>query len=283
MDRALSREKAFFERHGAYRPYSQKCGIPYLTRVLGHLLMSNIRAWLPRVRTDVSLLIQHLEQEQRKLGDPIEAEDPHAAGKQVLKLLSRYASNYCAMLDGQVHADAADGLLTQVLFGGARIQEHIRSRFFHAVENWMRTFTKEAHKTLPSEQILMALRNSSGPRPALFIPEAAFEALARRHVSELKELGQQFVRQIYDELRTVAEACKPRELLRFGDLQQRAVEVVQQMLWRAYEPCREQVVRMTEVELAFINTLHPDFVGADGAAAAVRGFEDLRQIGRAHV
>jgi hypothetical protein len=43
-------------------------------------------------------------------------------GQLLLKLLSRFASNFCDMTDGRVHADDADDLLTEQMFGGARMQ-----------------------------------------------------------------------------------------------------------------------------------------------------------------
>ena len=48
LERALSREKAFFERHPAYRAYAGRCGTPYLARMLSHLLMAAVKAWLPQ-------------------------------------------------------------------------------------------------------------------------------------------------------------------------------------------------------------------------------------------
>ena len=48
LDRALAREKAFFDRHPAYRLYAGRCGTPYLARMLSHLLMAAVKAWLPQ-------------------------------------------------------------------------------------------------------------------------------------------------------------------------------------------------------------------------------------------
>jgi hypothetical protein len=50
-------------------------------------------------------------------------------------------------------------------------QEVIRSRFFCATAEWLAAFQRNDPRILPDEEILMALRNSSGPRPTLFIPE----------------------------------------------------------------------------------------------------------------
>lgn len=274
IDKSLARERTFFERHAAYRSFASRCGTTYLARTLSHMLIAAIKLWLPRVRTELSLMMQYAEQQMRDLGRPVDAVDVAAAGQTVLRLLTRFAANFNDMLDGRVHADAGDDMLTQLLFGGARIQEHIRSRFFKAVDDWMRGFVNNAHTTLPSAEILMALRNSSGPRPTLFIPEQAFVALARRYIRTLKEQGRRFVQYIYDELRRVASQCQPTELNRFGDLRERAVEVVHDLLRRCYTPTQEMVDNMIDFELSHINTLHPDFIGAEGAMRAVQADAD---------
>ena len=46
---------------------------------------------------------------------------------------------------------------------------------------------------------------------------------------------------VYDELRRVTDMCEPPGLLRFGDLREKAVEVVQGLLRTAYAPTVEQV------------------------------------------
>ncbi len=120
-------------------------------------------------------MTQSSEQSLRDLGDPVDTAGGGGsdAGHLLLKLLSRFAANFCDMVDGRVHADESDDLLTEQMFGGARIQEVIRSRFFCATAEWLAAFQRNDPRILPDEEILMALRNSSGPRPTLFIPEQA--------------------------------------------------------------------------------------------------------------
>ena len=40
---------------------------------------------------------------------------------------------------------------------------------------------------LTSTDILTAIRNSNGPRPALFVPEVSFELLVKRQIRRLEE------------------------------------------------------------------------------------------------
>jgi Dynamin central region/Dynamin family/Dynamin GTPase effector domain len=284
IDRALMREKAFFERHVAYRPFAPRCGTTYLTRILSHMLLSAMKTWLPSVKTEISLMIQSAESQLRSLGDPVNPTDTSSQGQLLLRHLSRFATNFCDMVDGRVATgEEGDDLLTEQMFGGARIQEVIRSRFYCATAEWLAAFQHNNPEILPDAEILMALRNSSGPRPTLFIPEQAFVALVRRHIKSLRELGRKFVDSIYDELRRVADMCEPPGLIRFGDLREKAVEVVQALLRSKYTPTMDQVDRLVEIELSHVNTLHPDFIGADGALRQVAAEREARnRLGHQH-
>jgi hypothetical protein len=54
----LTRERAFFERHYAYKGQAGRCGTAYLTRVLSHMLFTAIRTHLPALRSQLSLAAQ---------------------------------------------------------------------------------------------------------------------------------------------------------------------------------------------------------------------------------
>lgn len=82
----LTREKAFFERHYAYRAMASRCGTPYLTRMLSHMLFTAIKAHLPSIRSQLSLAAQSYEQQLRELGDPVEAAGPREQGHLLLKV-----------------------------------------------------------------------------------------------------------------------------------------------------------------------------------------------------
>ncbi|CAB1322727.1 unnamed protein product [Coregonus sp. 'balchen'] len=73
--------------------------------------------------------------------------------------------------------------------------------------------------------------NATGPRPALFVPEVSFELL---------------------------------ELLRFPKLHDAIVEVVTSLLRKRLPVTNEMVHNLVAIELAYINTKHPDFADACG-------------------
>ena len=132
-----------------------RCGTAHLTRALSALLFGAIRAHLPALRSQLALTAQSVEQQLRELGDPVDAAAPAEQGHLLLKLLSRFATNFCDMIEGRVHADAGSDLLIDELFGGARIQEIVRTRFNQWTAEWEALMDSQ----LLDEEVLMALRN----------------------------------------------------------------------------------------------------------------------------
>ena len=47
---------------------------------------------------------------------------------------------------------------------------------------------------LTSMDILTAIRNATGPRPALFVPEVSFELLVKRQIRRLQEPSARYVK-----------------------------------------------------------------------------------------
>ncbi|KAK2713924.1 hypothetical protein QYM36_009721, partial [Artemia franciscana] len=78
----------------------------------------------------------------------------------LLQIITKFSSAYCSAIDG-----TGKNIETSELFGGARI-----SYIFH--ETFGKTLDCiNALSGLTQFDILTAIRNSSGPRPAIFVPE----------------------------------------------------------------------------------------------------------------
>ena len=60
---------------------------------------------------------------------------------------------------------------------------------------------------------------------------------------------------------------RPTELTRFPALRERLSEVVSGLLKRSVGPTQSMVSNLVKVELAYINTSHPDFIGGSRAVA----------------
>ncbi len=70
---------------------------------------------------------------------------------------------------------------------------------------------------------------------------------------------------MYDELQRIVAQLESKELLRFANLRERVVEVVNSLLQKCRAPTKTMINNLVAIELAYINTNHPDFVGGGGA------------------
>lgn len=79
--------------------------------------------------------------------------------------------------------------------------------------------------------------------------------------------GLQCVDLVFDELLRMAAQCETTELTRFPELRDRVVEVVNHMLRKCVGPTQMMISNLINIELAYINTSHPDFIGGSRAVA----------------
>lgn len=73
-------------------------------------------------------------------------------------------------------------------------------------------------KGLTQMEILTAIRNATGPRPALFVPEVSFELLVKRQIRRLEEPSLRCVELIHEEMQRIIQHCGTevqQEMLRY--------------------------------------------------------------------
>jgi len=103
---------------------------------------------------------------------------------------------------------------------------------------------------------------------ALFIPEIAFELLVKRQIRRLVDPSIQCAELVYDELqRIVNQICdnESKEFTRFNILREKILDVVGDLLAMSKSNTISMINDVLGIELAYINTAHPDFIGTKGA------------------
>jgi len=121
--------------------------------------------------------------------------------------------------------------------------------------------------------ILTAIKNTTGPRAALFVREESFETLVKSQIKRLEEPSLQCVELVYDELKRIVGQLELKELQRFANLRRRVIEVVHNLLNNCRDPTRKMINNLISVERAYINTSHKDFIGGSGAMSKM--FENM--------
>jgi dynamin 1-like protein len=148
---------------------------------------------------------------------------------------------------------------TSELSGGARILYIFQSVFVKSLEE------VDPCEDLTADDIRTAIQNATGPRSALFVPDVPFEVLVRRQISRLLDPSLQCARFIFDELVKISHQCMMKELQRFPVLQKRMDEVIGNFLREGLEPSQAMIRDLIEMEMDYINTSHPNFIGGTKA------------------
>ncbi|GAB5036089.1 dynamin like protein [Nannochloropsis oceanica] len=268
---ALRRESSFFKAHPVYRSLLKQCTTPTLTRMLNNILMHHIRDCLPEIKSRIQAMTMEVARELDALGEPTTELSRATLGGTMLGLLSRFASTFQSAVEGKGNfvtgreggreGGIVGGGETLELYGGARIN-YIFSEIFGKSLMGIDPFA-----TLTDEEIRTAICNANGTRPALFVPEISFDLLVKRQISRLEQPGLQCVDLVFDELLRMAAQCETTELTRFPELRDRVVEVVNHMLRKCVGPTQVMISNLINIELAYINTSHPDFIGGSRAVA----------------
>jgi len=260
----LKKEELFFRDHPVYsrdRSLLSTCGTSRLAKALNNMLMHHIRDCLPDLKSRIAHMMKDVQQELDALGSPIHNANRSSRGAALLKLLSKFANNFAAVLDGRGKPD--DKTFVTELTGGARISYIFTEVFANSL------LTVGPFDGLTDEEIRMTICNANGCSPALFVPEQAFDILVKRQASRLEQPGVQCVDLVYEELQRIAAQAEPTELTRFPILRDRMVEVVMNLLKRCVNPTQMMVSNLVKIEMAYTNTSHPDFIGGSRAVAGL--------------
>ncbi|ORZ37105.1 Dynamin central region-domain-containing protein [Catenaria anguillulae PL171] len=231
LEYARKREAQYFAAHPVYAGLPGKVGTANLARTLNMVLMAHIRERLPDLKIKLNALIQAKQAELATYGEgpgDLQGQSPQSL---VLRLITKYAADFNASVEGTNSTSA-----TTELSGGARLFHIFDQVFGHALE------TMDPVAALSVREIRTAMRNATGSRPALFIPEAAFDLLVKPQIARLESPS----------LRCV----EPRVL-----------DGVAELLKEHLLPTRTFVTTLVAIQRAYINTSHPDFIGGANAVA----------------
>uniref|UniRef100_A0A672SFR2 Dynamin-1-like protein n=1 Tax=Sinocyclocheilus grahami TaxID=75366 RepID=A0A672SFR2_SINGR len=242
-------EHAFLQKK--YPSLANRNGTKYLARTLNRLLMHHIRDCLPELKTRINVLAAQYQSLLSSYGEPVED-----MSSTLLQLITKFAAEYCNTIEG-----TAKYIETAELCGGARICYIFHETFGRTLES------VDPLGGLTTIDVLTAIRNATGPRPALFVPEVSFELLVKRQVKRLEEPSLRCVELVHEEMQRIIQHCSnysTQELLRFPKLHDAIVEVVTSLLRKRLPVTNEMVHNLVAIELAYINTKHPDFADACG-------------------
>ncbi|XP_047146365.1 dynamin-1-like protein isoform X1 [Hydra vulgaris] len=258
---ALEFEEFFFQKR--YPMLANRNGTKYLTKTLNKLLLRHIQHCLPDLKSRINVMISHYQQLLNSCGEPVV--DKRST---LLRLITLFASTYCETIEG-----TSKNITTSEICGGARI-----CYIFH--DTFGKTILKFDPLTgLTTKDILTAIRNATGPRPALFVPEISFELLVKRQIQKLEEPSLRCVELVHEEMQRIIQHSMSQvlEIQKFPQLKDRINEVVTALLQSRLAPTKTMVENLVQIELSYINTNHPDFSDGASVVSSMLAANDLRK------
>lgn len=259
----LATEEAFFRKKQRYQCVQHQCGIRFLGKRLNRVLHAHIREMLPDLRNHITRQVGELEQELTGYGDPI-VEQRMNQGAFLLHLLSKYTRNFADALDGKLAYNSFHDVPDR-LTGGARLHFVFHNVFAAGIMAF------DPFTGLSDGEIRTAIRNATGPKPQLFVPEVAFEMLIKRQIAKLEDPALQCVHLVFEELQQLAMQSEVLEMQRFANLREKTFEVAQGVMKRCLQPTNQMIMNLIQIELAHINVTHPDFIGGSRAISCAQG------------
>ncbi|KAL8553482.1 hypothetical protein ACS0TY_001973 [Phlomoides rotata] len=249
---ALIAEEKFFRSRPVYSDLADRCGVPQLAKKLNQILVQHIKTLLPGLKTRISTALVSVAKEHASYGEITESKA--GQGALLLNILSKYSEAFSSMIEGK-----NEEMSTSELSGGARVHYIFQNIFVKSLEE------VDPCEDLTDEDIRTAIQNATGPKSALFVPEVPFEVLVRRQIARLLDPSLQCARFIYDELIRMSHRCMVNEMQRFPVLRKRMDEVIGFFLREGLEPSETMIGHIIEMEMDYINTSHPNFIGGSKA------------------
>lgn len=246
---SLENERKFFLSHPSYSHMAERCGTGYLQRVLNQQLTNHIRDTLPALRDKLQKQLLSLEKEVEEFRH-FKADDPSRKTKAMLQMIQQLQNDFERSIEGSGNS----AINTAELSGGAKINRLFHERFpFEIVK--MECDEKELRR-----EIAYAIRNIHGIRVGLFTPDMAFDAIVKTQIDRLREPSLKCVDLVVQELGNVMRKCAER-MARFPRLREEIERIITSYIREREHLLKEQLLLLVDVQLAYMNTNHEDFIG----------------------
>jgi dynamin 1-like protein len=159
----------------------------------------------------------------------------------------------------------ARACLRAVWWGGALQVGGARINFiFHEV--YARALAEvDPLQGITAEKIRLSFRNSAGQNASIFIPESTFENLVKPQIARLKGPSLECAELVYQELMRMVFQCSRKDMKRFGKMVEAVTAKSESLLRTCLKHTRQMISDVINMEMAYINIHHPDFIGTLGA------------------
>lgn len=263
MEAARKSERKFFEDSVDYSDLADRCGTGYLEQVLNRLLMEHIRSCMPNLRHKVQTMLMEKNAELQGYGDnPTASESTMNAF--VLEVITKYLDYFDNLLKG--HADdEIEDINTVKSRGGARISRQFMDSFIPTIK------AQPGLANLTDSQLFFKMKNHAGLTVPLFTPHKAFDQILFGAIEQLRQPSIELVDDVVQILFDIHNEVEFMELTRFSSLADAIRGVVDDCIRSCVDPTIDYINGLIDNEKSFVNTIRPDFRGAQVVNAPCAG------------
>ena len=251
LDNQIQDEEEIYKEIDDYNDILNNLGIKNLTIKLKDLLTEKIKLSIPTIKENLNNIIFKKQKELKELGDEIILEDNEISMNTfLLSSVFKFTSKYKEFLNG----DIINSNLNKTYIGAAKISKIFNQKFINEI------LSIDPLENLKDEEILIVIKNTNGLRPSLFVPEVAFEILVKQQIKKLEEPGLLCIKKVYDELINTINSISLPEIIRFKKLDNKIKELLIGIIDKCIPEVNEMIKNLIKIELAYINSSHPDFL-----------------------
>lgn len=255
---ALASERKYFLSHPSYRHMADRMGTPFLQRKLNEQLTNHIRDTLPALRNKLQSQVLSMEKEVEEYKN-FRPDDPTRKTKAMMQMLTQFKADLLKNIEG-----TGSQVNTNELSGGAKINRIFHERFpFELVK--MEYDEKQLRR-----EIQVAIKNLHGIRTGLFTPDMAFEIIVKDQIQRLKQPTLNCVDLVVNEVTDVIRKCTDK-MSRYPRLREECERITNTFLRQAEQKAKDQLMLQIQIQLAYMNTNHDDFIGWAGAQQKAEG------------
>ena len=160
----------------------------------------------------------------------------------------KFSTSFSAAISGQ-----STNIHNHEIAGGAKIFTVFEKVFRPAIQS------QDILSGIKDIDILTAIKNASGTRPCLFVPQSAFENLISRQVRSFEPTCRDCVEIVYKEMKEIINVTANENITKYQRFKEAVIQSSTEIMNEYLTDTHRMVQDLIDIEADYINTSHPDF------------------------
>ncbi|KAL5256597.1 hypothetical protein ACHWQZ_G011744 [Mnemiopsis leidyi] len=280
IEKIIALEEDFFLAN--YPGFADRMGTEYLTTQLCDILISHLKKCLPILADKISVQQAYHRDILKDLG-----EEPTDPNQTMILLLSKFTDSIAKSIDGKfVYNVTRPGKklkpvkksMSTQLQASIKSEDEVKlvTEQTSAGAELFNVFQRDctsALSAIPADKNLKNLkeviRGTSGVQPALFIPDGVFNTLILKQLDLFDLPSEHAISKSHQCIAEAIDMIAAKVMMRFPKLEREVVNISKDFLMKQSRDAKEFLAEYLEVEKAYINTNHPEFIERYQVAAAL--------------